>query len=171
LAEDRLTAGLIADGLHLPPAVIKCFLRAKTPERCFLVSDLVALAGQPPGRYQLASLGAIDVLADGRLIIAGQSQLLAGASLPITVGIVHVMQYAGASLQTAVDLASLQPAALLGLPADGLHIGAAADLVLFRLSGADGVGPLGQLEVMATLRAGRPIYTAPEVRGEGPAGA
>ena len=49
LAEDRLAASLIVDGQHLPPAVVKTFLRAKTPSRCVLISDVTALAGLPPG--------------------------------------------------------------------------------------------------------------------------
>ena len=81
MAEDRLTASLIVDGHHLPPEVVKTMVRAKTPARCVLVSDESGLAGLPPGRY--ASSGCeLEILADGRLVIAGQDQLLAGASAP-----------------------------------------------------------------------------------------
>ena len=45
LAEDRLSAGLIFDGHHLPPAVIRTMLRAKGIERTILVTDALALAG------------------------------------------------------------------------------------------------------------------------------
>ena len=50
LAEDRLTATLIVNGHHLPADVVRTFLRAKTPGRCILVSDLSAFAGLPAGR-------------------------------------------------------------------------------------------------------------------------
>ncbi|MCY2988683.1 MAG: amidohydrolase family protein [Planctomycetota bacterium] len=153
LAEDRLTASLIVDGHHLPPTVVKVFVRAKSLERCLLISDLTGLAGRPPGRYEASSLGAVEVLEDGRLVVAGQRQLLAGAALPLTVGITNLMRFTGASLQTAVDLASLRPAAFVGVPARGLKVGAPADLVLFHLSG--GVDSVGQLEVLATCLAGQ----------------
>jgi N-acetylglucosamine-6-phosphate deacetylase len=51
LANDNLSATIIPDGHHLPPYVIKTFLRAKGPERLAVVSDAAALAGMPPGEY------------------------------------------------------------------------------------------------------------------------
>ncbi len=140
LAEDRLWASLIVDGHHLPPEVVKTFLRAKSPERVLLVSDVSGLAGLPPGHY--ASSGCeLEILADGRLVIAGQDQLLAGASLPIGVGVANVMRMAGLDLAGAMALATRQPAALLGLTTGGLEPGNIADLVLFDLpadlAGAD----------------------------------
>ena len=73
------TASLIVDGHHLPPEVVKTFVRAKSPERCILVSDLSGMAGMPPGRYATEFCD-LEILSDGRLVIAGQDQLLAGAS-------------------------------------------------------------------------------------------
>ena len=46
LADDRLVAGLIVDGIHLPPDMVKVMVRAKTRERCILVTDAVTCAGQ-----------------------------------------------------------------------------------------------------------------------------
>lgn len=158
LAEDRLSASLIADGRHLPPAVVKVFVRAKSPERCILISDLTSLAGLPPGRYDAPSLGQVDVLEDGRLAIAGQRQLLAGAALPMAAGIANVLRYTGCGLRAAVDMAASGPAALLGLPPARLEIGAPADLMLFRLPGALGDQPLGDLEVVATVKSGELIW-------------
>src|SRR5262249_56159935 len=51
LADDELWASVIADGHHLPPAVLKCVLRVKTPARAVLISDASSLAGLQPGRY------------------------------------------------------------------------------------------------------------------------
>ena len=51
LAEDRLTAAMIADGHHVPADMFKVMVRAKGFDRCILVSDTVALAGMPPGTY------------------------------------------------------------------------------------------------------------------------
>jgi len=156
LAEDRLMASLIVDGHHLPAEVVKTFVRAKSPERCILISDLSGLAGLPAGRYD-SSGGELEILSDGRLVIAGQEQLLAGASRPIGTGVVNVMKMADVDLRTAVDMATLHPTRLLGQPERALRPGDPADLVLFQTRhGADGL--IADLEVRATIVAGRVMY-------------
>lgn len=152
LADDRLTASLIADGHHLPASVIKCFIRAKTPERCLLVSDITGMAGMPPGRYEYPSLGAVEVLEDGRLVIPGQRQLLAGASLPLSVGIGNVMRMAGVDLETAFEMAARRPAELIGLPTPRIETGSTADLILFDLSDSE------PLRLHATVLAGQLVH-------------
>jgi N-acetylglucosamine-6-phosphate deacetylase len=135
LADDRLTASLIADGFHLPPAMLKSLIRGKQPERIVLVSDITGLAGlvgSEPGLYETAGLGRVEVLADGRPVVAGQQELLAGAIQPLHVGIANVMRHAQVSLAEAVDMASTRPARLLGLPFTPFTVGAPADLVRFR---------------------------------------
>jgi N-acetylglucosamine-6-phosphate deacetylase len=158
LAEDRLTASLIVDGYHLPPEVVKTFVRAKSPQRVILVSDVTGKAGLPPGRYQSASLGAVDVLEDGRLVIAGQRQLLAGAALPISAGVANLLRFSDADLPTAIRMASSQPSVLIGETPTEIQVGAVADLVLFQLPGADGTGPVGELTVTATIHGGRLVF-------------
>lgn len=86
LAEDRLTAGFIADGHHLPPDTLTVMLRAKGPDHAFLVSDAVALAGSPPGRYRTSVGGEVELSEDGRLSYAG-TELLAGAARPLADGV------------------------------------------------------------------------------------
>jgi N-acetylglucosamine-6-phosphate deacetylase len=151
LADDRLTASLIVDGHHLPAAVVKTFLRAKTIERCVLVSDITGMAGMPPGLHENSSLGSVEVLEDGRLVVPGQRQLLAGASRPIGAGIATVMQFADVGLEDAVVMASQRPASLIGLEPGRLEAGATADLVLFQLAG-------GGLDVQATVLAGELVH-------------
>ena len=147
LAEDRLVASLIVDGHHLPPEVVKSMVRAKTPARVILVSDVSGWAGMPPGRYGSMG-GEIEILADGRLVIAGQDQLLAGASLPIGVSIHNVMCFAGVDLATAIDMASTGPARLLACRCGGLRPGDIADLVLFhdRAAGFEVAGTIADGE-------------------------
>jgi N-acetylglucosamine-6-phosphate deacetylase len=132
LAEDRLVASLIVDGHHLPPAVVKSMIRAKTHERIVLVSDITSMGGMLPGRYK-TGLGELEVLPSGKLVPAGQPDILAGASLPIHACVANVMHFAGVDLATAIDMASLRPAKLIGLDHPGLEVGAAADLFLFDL--------------------------------------
>ena len=156
LADDRLMASLIVDGHHLPPEVVQTFVRAKSPERCVLISDLSGLAGLPPGRYPSSGCE-LEILPDGRLVIAGQDQLLAGASRPIGVGVANVMRMAGVDLRQAVDMATRHPDRLLGEVQRGLRPGDPADLVLFDLKRAiDGV--VSSLDVLATFRGGQLVY-------------
>lgn len=64
LARDELTAVFIADGLHVPPGVLRNFVRAKPPGRVLFTTDCMAAAGAGPGRYRIGRL-AIEVGADG----------------------------------------------------------------------------------------------------------
>lgn len=158
LADDRLWASLIVDGHHLPAAVVKSFVRAKTPERCLLVSDITGMAGLPPGRYDRTSLGNVEVLEDGKLVVAGQRDLLAGAALPIGVGIGLAMHFAGLDLRTAVDMASIRPALLVGRAPGRLEEQAPADLTLFDLVLGAAPSQPPRYVVRATIQAGELVY-------------
>ena len=159
MADDRLMASLIVDGHHLPPEVVKSIVRAKDPSRCILVSDISGLAGLPPGRYQSSGCE-LEILSDGRLVIAGQDQLLAGASLPIGTGIANVMRFAGVDLETAVQMASAHPAQLLGQADGALRPGDAADLVLFDLVEDSSTHEPTGLEIRATICGGEVAFGA-----------
>jgi N-acetylglucosamine-6-phosphate deacetylase len=157
LAEDRLTASLIVDGHHLPPEVVKTFVRAKTPDRCILVSDVSGLAGLPAGRYE-TELCALEILEDGRLVIAGQRQLLAGASRPLGVGIAGVMAMASVSLVDAITMATTRPSQLIHWTPGGFDPGDPADLVAFDLDLQ--ANPVERFQVRQTIVAGERIYQA-----------
>src|SRR5262249_172232 len=145
--DDRLAASLIVDGHHIPGEVVQSFVRGKTPERCILISDLSGMAGLPPGRYA-TELCELEILSDGRLVIAGQDQLLAGAAEPIGTGVTNVMRFAGVDLGTAVDMATAHPRQLLGMTPNRLAVGDPADVVLFDLSAPRGDSP-GCLQLRA----------------------
>lgn len=155
LAADDLCASLIADGHHLPPSVVKSFVRAKTPARCVLVSDITGLGGMPAGRYS-TPLGDVEVLDDGRLVVAGQRQLLAGAALPVTYGVANVMRYAGVSLDEAITMASIRPAQLIGIAPARLEAGSRADLILFDVDCSPHATQ--PLQILATLHRGTRTY-------------
>lgn len=109
IADDRLHAGLIADGVHLDPAILKTIIRAKTPKRCFLVSDSTTLSGQKPGLYRNSVLGDVEITEDFRLVIAGQRQLQAGAYKPLIQDVEYLVQSGIVDWKTAIGMASTRP--------------------------------------------------------------
>jgi len=157
LAEDRLSAGFIFDGHHLPPSVMRSVVRAKGVERTYLVSDAVSVAGQAPGRYRLFDDIEVELRPEGRLELA-DTPLLAGAvtALPTCVG--NAIRYAGVSPADAVRMVTTNPSRVLALGVSAGHerlvAGMAANLTLFRLSSA------GEVEVSATIVAGEVVYQA-----------
>jgi N-acetylglucosamine-6-phosphate deacetylase len=156
LAEDRLSAGFIFDGHHLPPAVMKTVLRAKGVERTVLVSDAVSMAGLPPGRYTLFDGGEVELLASGRLELAG-TPLLAGAATALPTCVANAVRHAGATLSEAVRMVTTNPARLLGLPIaagrESLRTGVAANLTMYRRS-----EETGNIEVVRTVLGGTVVY-------------
>ncbi len=130
LADDRLAAGFIADGHHLPADTLKVMLRAKGIDRSFLVSDAVALGGMRVGIYETPIGGTVEVTADGRVMSASGGRFLAGAYLPLKDGVAHVAGMDGFSLKDAVQMATENPGRFVGNQGR-LRIGADADLVRF----------------------------------------
>jgi N-acetylglucosamine-6-phosphate deacetylase len=135
LAEDRLFAGFIFDGHHLPPSVMKTVVRAKGVERTVLVSDAVLAGGLAPGEYHLADGLPITLQASGRLEMTG-TPYLAGAAAPLEVSIANAVRHAGLSIADAVRAVTINPSRLVGLRPlaghDSIQVGARANLTLFR---------------------------------------
>ena len=77
LAEDRLWGGFITDGHHLPAELIKVALRAKTPARFVVTSDVAPLGGLPPGTYQ--AMGKTVVIEPSGRISCAETQGLFGS--------------------------------------------------------------------------------------------
>lgn len=61
LAEDRLWASIVADGQRLPASVVKSFVRAKTPDRCILVSDMTGEVELPIGAGVAVVMGCAGI--------------------------------------------------------------------------------------------------------------
>jgi N-acetylglucosamine-6-phosphate deacetylase len=129
LAADELQASIICDGHHLPAALIKCFVRIKTPARLILTCDASTLAGRPPGRYREWGQD-FDVLPEGKIVVPG-TEYLAGSWSFTDHCLSNVLKFAEVSLAEAIDMAGVNPRRLLGLPGVSLTAGSAADLVLF----------------------------------------
>ncbi|ADV09884.1 N-acetylglucosamine-6-phosphate deacetylase [Mesorhizobium sp. M7A.F.Ca.US.006.04.2.1] len=106
-----LSAGLIADGIHVDPATIKIALRAKQgPARIVLVTDAMATIGTDMTSFTL----------NGRTIYRRHGSLrlgdgtLAGADLDMISAIRFTHRVIGVELSEALRMASLYPAQAIG---------------------------------------------------------
>ena len=157
LASDDLWAGVIPDLHHLPPSVLKCFYRSKGRDNICIVSDIASVAGLPPGVYgNTVGGGGVELAENGRLSLAG-TPYLAGAALFLDTGIANMVSYTDADLADAIQMATANPAKLLGLTATAGEVseGKEATLSLFRWKDGD-----GKLETVATVVSGRVVYQA-----------
>ena len=118
LAEDRLNADFIADGIHIMPQALKVMLRAKGIERSILVTDAVAAAAAPPGLYPLAGF-TVERNRDGTVHLPGQA-VLAGSSLTLDAAVRNVVTWGLASFEEAITMASGNPRRLMA-PAFATH--------------------------------------------------
>jgi N-acetylglucosamine-6-phosphate deacetylase len=143
LAADGLWASLIPDGHHLPAAFVKTLVRAKTVARTVITCDASSLVGMPPGCYRLWG-GEFDVLPGGKVVVPG-TPFLAGSGVFTDACVGTIIRQTGVSLADAVDMASVRPRELLGLPVPRIETGAQADFVLFDWH------PGGDLRVRQTL--------------------
>ena len=150
LGADELWASLIVDGHQLPPSVAKSMMRAKTLDRCILVSDAVALAGMEPGIYEFAEKS-VELTADRCVRLVG-TEYLAGSAIELARGIENSVRFAGISLEAAVSLATLQPMDLLGAKA---HVEAQTNLILFEWDESQ-----CEINLMATIVNNELVYPA-----------
>jgi N-acetylglucosamine-6-phosphate deacetylase len=144
LVDDRVTVGLIADGVHSHPASVRLAVAAKGADKIALVTDMMPAAGMPPGRYEF---GGQPVIVEG-MAAKREDGTLAGSVVTLDQAIRNVVRWTEASPAEALRMASEVPARLLGLPDMGrLATGCVADLVLFD----------GELNVETTIIGGRVV--------------
>ena len=138
LAEDRLMASFIADGIHLEASFLKTAFRAKGAARTVLVTDASSPAAASPGTYTLGEQ-TVELPAGGRVLLAG-TERLAGSALTMNRAVANLIRLAGASLADAVAAATVNPARAGSIAgrAQGLVPGERADFVLFRFDQPEG---------------------------------
>jgi len=153
LANDDLWASFIVDGHHLPPSVVKCFLRSKGVARSILVSDAIAAAGKPAGRHRLGNVE-VEVTPAGRVCLPG-TPYLAGSVLEMQEAVAKTVRFSDATLDDALCMSSANPAELLGVGAEfgSIEIGRRADLILFRWDDENST-----FDVAATIINGETVY-------------
>jgi N-acetylglucosamine-6-phosphate deacetylase len=131
LTDRRVSADLIADGIHLDPAIVKLIAEAKGPERTVLITDAISATGMPDGRYRL---GAFEVdVREGRCTRNGS---LAGSVLTMDRAVQNLARFAEWNLPQAVAAASRNPARAARLANKGvLTAGADADFIVLNSQG------------------------------------
>ena len=126
-AEQRLTAGMIVDGIHVDPIAVRAAFAAKGADGIVLVTDAMPSVGTTLDQFQL--MGRAISLREGRL--TAQDGTLAGAHLDMASAVRNAVKLVKLPLDDALRAASLTPARFLGLERErGAFIrGARADMV------------------------------------------
>ena len=133
-----LYAELICDGIHVAPEFVRLWLTAKGANRAILVTDGISATGMPDGNYRLGELEV--TVANGRCLLASDlaagKETLAGSVLTMDRAVSNLQAFTGASLATAVRLASRNPARMLGLAGHGeIAVGRPANFNVFSADG------------------------------------
>jgi N-acetylglucosamine-6-phosphate deacetylase len=147
LTSDEVYAEIIADFVHIHPAIVDLVVRAKGGERTVLVSDAVRATGLPDGSYEFG--GQKVTLREGVCRLADGT--LAGSTLALDQALRNVMSATGLSLVEALPMATRVPAASIGMADEigSLAPGYRADVVLLD----------AELRVVMTLVGGREVVT------------
>ena len=127
MLDRRVTVGLIADGMHVHPAVCRQLLAVKGPARVALTTDQTAAAGTAAGEFKLSGR---KVVSDG-VVVRLEDGTLAGSASTMDDLVRRVAALPGVTVDRAVSMASAVPARVLGEKLLGrIAVGACADLVV-----------------------------------------
>jgi len=148
LSAPEVAVGLIADGVHVHPALVGLVWRALGGHRLTLVTDAMAALGMPPGRYVL---GEFEVAVDETSVRLADGTL-AGSILSLDTALRNLVRFAGCSLGDALLPVTSTPAALLGLAERKGRLAPGYDADLTMLT--------PQLAVALTVVGGRVAYRA-----------
>jgi N-acetylglucosamine-6-phosphate deacetylase len=156
LADGRLVAELIADGVHVHAGAMRVLLKAKGALGTVLVTDAVRYAGLPEGVYERPGRGRVTVRNGAALTDDGT---IAGSVSPLNRNLRLLRDQLGVPEEALFAMAAAVPAGLLGLAAKGaLAPGADADFAVYDAA----------LNCLATFIAGRQVYRAGDGSGSRP---
>lgn len=137
------TVELIADGVHLHPAVLRHVIDTVGPDRVALVTDAMAATGAGDGDYLLGNLSVRVTDGVARLVDGGA---IAGSTLTMDAALRYVVTTCGVPLDAAARMTASTPARVLGLADRGsIAAGHRGDLVVLD----------DRLRVTGVLTAGR----------------
>ncbi len=121
-------AEFIVDGFHLAPSVVNLSYKAKGNDRFVLITDSIAAAGMPDGKYALAG---IPVNVTGGKILT-EDGTIAGSSLDMATGIKNLMKFTGRPLEEILPCGTENPAKQAGIYdiCGSLTVGKRADIII-----------------------------------------
>ena len=156
MADDRLFAGLIVDGIHIGQDFLRVALRAKGLDLPVLVTDAAPPAGCTPGEFRLGEV-VVDLLPPGDRVVVHGTDRLAGSALFMHKGVEKLMTLGGVSLSDAVRLGTLNPARCCNIEGrkKGLVAGERADFVKFRCD-----PETREIRVLETWASGKRMFAA-----------
>ena len=128
--------GLITDGVHSHPAMVKVAYRCKGTDGIAIVTDAMEAMGMAPGNYRLGDRSVIVDSSTARLV----DGTLAGSILTMDAGVRNMVEFSGCTQVEALAMASATPARILGLARKGrIAAGCDADLTIL-----DGTGRVAE---------------------------
>ena len=129
LYDERVTVGIIVDGVHVHPSLVKVIWEAIGPKRMNSVTDALAAMGLPPGSK--CKLGDYDVIVTEKVCTL-EDGTISGAVISLDRGLRNLIEFTGISLGEALETMTTTPAKRLGLEGKigSLETGAQADMVL-----------------------------------------
>jgi len=149
--DSELSVQIIADFVHIHPAVIRLVLKLKGVERVALITDAVMAADMPDGIYEAG--GQRVRVKEG--VCRGRGGILAGSTLTLNRAVRSIVSL-GFSLADAIRMATLTPAKILGIENKKgiIKEGSDADLILIDK----------ELNVYFTMVKGRIVWKHPQMR-------
>ena len=128
LNDDRITAGIIPDGIHTHPGMVRLALRAKGVDRMLVVSDMMSAAGLEPGAYGLGGQTVTVDETSARL----SDGTLAGSIITMDAAVRKLVEWSDATRAEALHMSTAVPARVIGEPDRGvLRAGAVADITVW----------------------------------------
>jgi N-acetylglucosamine-6-phosphate deacetylase len=147
LADNRISAQIICDGVHLHPAVVKLIVIAKSTSKVILITDSISGAGLPDGEY--SENGFIFTVKDG--VARTPEGNLSGSTLSLDEAVRNTIKFTGKPIEEVIPMVTSSPATEMGIATTRgkIKVGYDADLVLVNK----------QLIVEKTIVNGRVVYS------------
>lgn len=128
LAADELCASIIADGFHLPDAVMKTIIRTKSLSKVIVTCDASSLAGLPAGEYTQWG-GEFEILESGKIIVPN-TPYLAGSGLFTDHCVNYLVHKMGYTIAEILPMVTTNAYRLVGLPVPKIQNGYSGPLLL-----------------------------------------
>jgi N-acetylglucosamine-6-phosphate deacetylase len=131
---DEMDVEIIADGIHLPPPLLKLVYKIKGPKKIALITDAMRAAAMPPGESILGSLkNGIKVIIEDDVAKLPDRSCFAGSVATANRLVRNMITLARVPLLEAVKMATINPAKIMKIDdkKGSLVVGKDADIVIF----------------------------------------